>query len=100
MDRSEVLTLISKTFTTDTMGQKVAVETSKTVYCEIDSVTMSEFYEAGKAGLKAEFRATMNREEYSGEELCALNTVRYGIYRTYMTKNGKIELYLERKTGV
>lgn len=100
MDRSEVLTLISKTFTADAIGQMVPTETEVQVYCQLNSVTQQEWYEAGRAGLKAEYRATVNREEYGGQEMCKLNNVRYGIYRTYVTKGDKIELYLERKAGV
>lgn len=100
MDKSSVLKLISVTYTDDTIGQKVPTETTRNVFCSVESVTQSEWFNAGNAGLKAEYRAVMFAPEYKGEELCELNGVRYGIYRTYLTNNEEIELYLERKAGV
>lgn len=100
MDRSDVLTLIAVTYTTDSIGQRIPAESERTVFCQINSVTQSEYFEAGRAGLKAEYRATMNESEYQGEELCEYNNIRYGIYRTYRGRNDLIELYLERKAGL
>lgn len=100
MDRSEVLTLISKTYTTDAIGQKIPTETERDVFCNVSSVTRDEFYAAGKAGLNPEFRVTMYGSEYNGEEICELYGTRYAIYRTYIRRDDSIELYLEKKAGV
>lgn len=100
MDLSDKITLIKTTYTTDAIGQKVPAETSRDVFCQLQSVTQSEWFEAGRNGLKAEYRATMFAPEYEGEEIVSLNSVRYGVYRTYLGKNETIELYLERKAGV
>lgn len=100
MDRSEVIYLIGISYTTDTLGQKIPVEKSTMRYCQLSSVSQSEWFEAGRNGLKAEYRAVLDAEEYAGEEIAEINGVRYGIYRTYRTKSDTIELYLERKAGV
>lgn len=100
MDRSEVIKLISVSYTTDSIGQRIPVETATTRYCQLSSVSQSEWFEAGRNGLKAEYRAVMDAEEYNGEELAEVLGQRYGIYRTYRTKGDTIELYLERKAGV
>ena len=75
-------------------------EIYRDVFCNITSVSADEWLNAGKAGLRAEYRATMFLYDYQGEELAELDGVRYGIYRTYAGTNETIELYLERKAGV
>lgn len=100
MDRSRVLTLIGVTYEADSIGQQVPVETQRDVYCNVTSVSASEFFDAGRAGLKPEYRATLFVHDYGGEEIVELDGVRYGVYRAYLGRNETIELYLERKAGV
>lgn len=100
MDRSTDLILIKIDYTVDSIGQQVPIETKRNVFCSIESISRAEWFEAGNAGLKPQYMAVMFAPEYEGEELCELNGARYGIYRTYATKNEEIELYLERKAGV
>lgn len=100
MDRSRVLTLIRVTYTDDSIGQQVPQETRRDVFCNVSSVSASEFFDAGRAGLKPEYRVTMFAHDYEGEEIVELDGARYGVYRTYLGKNETIELYLERKAGV
>lgn len=100
MDRSEVIKLISVSYTTDSLGQRIPTESATTRYCQLSSVSQTEWFEAGRNGLKAEYRAVLNAEEYSGELVAEINGVRYGVYRTYRTRSDTIELYLERKAGV
>lgn len=100
MDKSRVLTLIGVTYAADSIGQLIPQETRRDVFCDLSSVSASEWFEAGRAGLNAEHRATMFVHDYAGEELAELDGVRYGIYRTYLGRNETIELYLERKAGV
>lgn len=84
----------------DAIGQLVACETSRTVYCQSSDVSRSEWLAAGQAGLAADLRLTVNAHSYNGEEICEYRGQRYGIYRTYLTDRQQIELYLERKAGV
>lgn len=100
MDRSEVIKLISVSYTTDALGQRIPTESATTRYCQLSSVSQAEWFEAGRNGLKAEYRAVMDANEYGGEEIAEINGVRYGVYRTYRTRSDTIELYLERKAGV
>lgn len=100
MDKSRVLTLIGVTYTPDALGQLVPQETRREVFCNLSSVSASEWFEAGRAGLNAEHRAVMFAYDYAGEAIAELDGVRYGIYRTYLGRNETIELYLERKAGV
>ncbi|WP_167849942.1 hypothetical protein [Galactobacillus timonensis] len=38
-------------------------------------------------------------DDYNGEPYAVINGERYHIYRTFETKSGGIELYLERRAG-
>lgn len=100
MDKSRVLILIAVAYTPDALGQLVPQETRREVFCSLSSVSASEWFEAGRAGLNAEHRAVMFAYDYGGEAIAELDGVRYGIYRTYLGKNETVELYLERKAGV
>lgn len=100
MDRSRVLTLIGVTYTTDSIGQRVPQEDPRNVFCDVKSISASEWFEGGRVGLNPERRAILFSNDYAGEEICELDGVRYSIYRTYIGRNETIELYLERKTGV
>ena len=100
MDKSRVLTLIGVSYQPDSIGQLVPQETRRNVFCNISSVSASEWFEAERSGLKPEYRATMFAPDYNGEELAELDGKRYGVYRTYQKRTDEIELYLERKAGV
>lgn len=100
MDRSNPIKLISKSYTTDSIGQKVAIETSRTVFCALRSVSRQEWKDAGEMGFKPSLQATMFSYDYEGEEIAEVNGERYGIYRTYFSTTDTIELYLEQKAGV
>lgn len=100
MDRSSELYLIKKTFEQDALLQPVPVETKRMVYCNVRSVSQSEFFSAGAAGLKASKQVTMFGPEYEGEEEVELDGIRYAVYRTYQRRNESLELYLQRKVGI
>ena len=99
MDRSAVLTLISETNTQDAYGVWRESTSSRTVYCQVGSISRAEFYEAGRNGLNPELRLTMFGPDYEGERICELDGIQYAIYRTYRAKNDQIELYVIRKGG-
>jgi len=99
MDRSSVCTLISETFAADTIGQMVATEKTKDVFCNVASVSQSEWFQGGQAGLKPEYKITMFAPDYDGQRIVKLNDVKYGVYRTYLRDDELLELYLERMVG-
>lgn len=100
MDRSRVLILVSQKYEPDALGQQIATEIKRQVFCDVSSVSASEWFAAAQEGLKPEYRCTMFAPDYQGEEIVELDGKRYGVYRTYRGKNETIELYLERKAGV
>lgn len=99
MDRSDVITLITETKTQDANGVWKAATTSRTVFCQVDSVTRSEFFEAGRNGLNPEYRFRMFSGDYEGERTVEYKGLKYGVYRTYKARTDTIELYVERKGG-
>lgn len=99
MDKSSVIYLIAYERTQDELGRWQKEKTSRKVYCQVDSVTRSEFFDAGRNGLNPEFRFTMLRFDYHNEAELEYNGKTYAIYRTYERRNDYVELYVERKGG-
>ena len=99
MDRSEVLTLIGTTRTQDEYGIWRETPTARNVFCQVNSITRSEFFDAGRNGLNPEFMFSMFAGDYEGERTCEYRGQKYSIYRTYLGRNDVLELYAERKGG-
>lgn len=99
MDRSAVAYLIAETFVKDRYGVLQPTETKRKIYCNVSSVSMSEWFEGGRNGLNPELRLTMFSGDYDGEKLIEYNGTEYSIYRTYLARNDSIELYVERRGG-
>ena len=96
---TDVITLVTQTITTDKYGNEVAKETEKTVFCEVDSISQTEFYAAANTELNPEYKFTIFFGDYEGEEVVVFNGARYSVYRTYRSGDN-LELYAERKIGV
>ena len=95
---TDVLALITQTITTDVYGNEVATESESTVYCEVASITRTEFYAAANTELNPEYRFTVFFGDYSGQTVLKYHDERYAIYRTYRSGD-YMELYAERKVG-
>ena len=100
MDRSGVLTLISETQEQDSYGVWRNTQTARNVFCQVNSVSRSEFFEGGRNGLKPELVFTMFRFDYENERVCQFDGVTYSIYRTYIRRDDNIELYAEKRGGI
>ena len=122
MNRNDVCILLKDSYTTDTMGQRIPTTEARQVYCEISSVTGTEWFSGSQNGLRPELRVTLFRYEYHGEETVNIGGcidgqevtggTNYTVYRTYFrrperTPSGlisgpetdELELYLEKRTG-
>ena len=99
MDRSDIVNLYSDSIQYDDCGVAKKTRTAKQVYCNVGSVTRSEFFEAGRQGLNPEYRITMFFGDYNGETVVGYNGKMYSVYRTYQAKTDIIELYVERQGG-
>lgn len=91
--------LVAEAFTTDDYGNQIAAETKTEVFCEVISISKSEFYQAGEAGHKPAFRFDMFVGDYAEQNIIEYDGKRYYIYRTY-TRDDTVELYAEEKVGI
>lgn len=110
MDRSSIIYLIAEEYTEGPLGQKIPAEVPRPVYCDIDSINGSEWFQANQQGMNPAHRLRMFRYDYEDEKIVNIGGTledgrltggkRYGVYRTYEGRNDEIELYLEYKAGV
>lgn len=96
-----LIKLINETYQTDSIGQRIPVETSRNVWSHLSSISRAEFSAAGRNGLNPQIMAVTHYSNYNGEKIAEVDGKRYGIYRTYRDSTGdSIEIYMESKTGV
>lgn len=95
---ADVIKLIKQTITHDVYGREIVTESTSTVFCEVNSVSQSEFCAAADTELNPEYRFTIFFGDYDGETLVEFNNRRYSIYRTFRSGDD-LELYAERKIG-
>lgn len=100
MDRSDVLTLVGVTLAQDDFGVWRETETEREVYCSVESVTRAEYFEGGKNGLVPELVFKVFFGDYNDEKTVIYKGRAYGVYRTFLGKDDRMELYAERKGGV
>ena len=95
-----ILILLNNSKYQDEYGVWQLDSTPRTVFCQVHSVTQTEFFEGGRNGLNPAYRFTIFHGDYEGEELCEFEGKNYSIYRTYIVPGTDyIELYAERKGG-
>lgn len=99
MDKSDVIMLLNINLVADEYGVERKQTTSREVYCQVDSVTRSEFFEGGRNGLNPEYRFRVFEGDYQGESELVYCGKTYSVYRTYCGRNDVLELYVERKGG-
>ena len=100
MVRDVAVKLISETFTFDDIGNQLATESENSVFATIESISQSEFFSAGQSGFKPDYKVVIWGFEHTNEGIVELDSVRYSVYRTFLRKDEKIELYLSKKVGV
>ena len=101
MDRSDVISLVNLEHVQDDNGVWTASEVETEVYCDVRSITQTEWFNAGRNGIEhPSFCFVLNRNEYAGQEVVKYNGQYYGVYRTYAAKNENLELYCEAKGGL
>ena len=81
MNRAEKIKLLTIEYTQDDLGEWTETRTETEVFARIESVTMSEFYQAGMQGFKPEYRMTIWMTEYKNEELIEYGGLIYVVYR-------------------
>lgn len=89
----------------DRYGNPQTSRTEREVFCQVHSVTRSEFYAAANAGLEPRFVIQLaDFAEYDGESIVEYEGELYSVIRTYIrqgtTPTNAIELVLGQKLGV
>ena len=96
MMRADVIDLITETASAHGVHQAVT-ETARTVYCTVQSVSRSEFYNALNAGVQPEYVFVLAlAEDYQDERIVRYKGLKYRVVRTYMTEDDGIEITCER----
>lgn len=83
--------LLTKTESVDLQGNLTYTTTPRTVFCKVQSIKASEFYQAASTNLKPELTIVIRNSEYSSEESLIFNDITYRILRTFI-KGENIEL--------
>ena len=99
MDRSEVITLVNETQVKNDFGVYEPVSETRDVFCQVRSITRSEFFDAGRNGLNPEFEFDVFFGDYEGERTVIYKDQRYAVYRTYQARTDVLELYVQREGG-
>lgn len=98
--KSVKINLIKSVVAQNEIGVSVKKDVKKAVFADVSSSGQNEFFKAAQGGLKPVMQASVWDFEYSGEEECEIDGVRYSIYRTFnRSESGKTDLYLERRYG-
>jgi len=99
MDRSEVITLVKETQVRNDFGVYEPVTETRDVFCQVRSITRSEFFDAGRNGLNPEFEFDVFSGDYEGERTVVFRGQKYAVYRTYQGRTDVLELYVQREGG-
>ena len=94
--------LVRQTYKQDNLGQYVPdKETKDEIFVSEESITRTEFFSAGRNGMKPEAMLKTASVNYSGQSEVEYEGTRYSIYRTHkIPETDEIELYLQKKAGV
>lgn len=96
----DVLTLLAVTSAQNEYGVMEETTTGRQIFCQVESVTRSEFFGGGRNGLNPQFKFLVFTGDYEGEPMCEFHGLTYTIYRTYhVPGTDQTELYVERRGG-
>ncbi len=103
---SDELYLVTETRKQNALKQFETTRSEVKVWCDMTSVSGKETSQAGQNGHKAEAKASIHVEDYSGQKIVRypgglplVPAGYYDVYRIYL-KGDIIELYLTEKEGI
>ena len=99
MNIAEQIYLQTIAYSVDSIGQRTETVSETAVLAKVESVGMTEFFEAGQQGLKPDLKFTVWLTEYEGQENLRYGSNVYSVYRTYRRKDGRVELYTQKRVG-
>lgn len=98
---NEVLTLVKDTVTVDAYGDTQKIHKERKVFCDVKSISQSEFYQSHTAGLKPEIKFILpDVLEYDNEKIVKYKRFQgeereYKVVRTYQNGN-ELEIVCSR----
>lgn len=101
----DVVRLLSFTFTEDAYGNQIETPAQRQVFCQVRSVSRSEFYQAAQTDLHPEYVFILsNYRDYLGEQELLYTdwtgrTRRMNILRTYRTDRDELEIVAGEQIG-
>jgi hypothetical protein len=94
----KIITLCGISYSKDEIGQEAETTLSRDIYANEFNVSASEFYAAGREGLKPAKEFQVRAADYADEKIVISEGVEYRVVRT--TGQGEfIRLILEVKVG-
>lgn len=98
MTRDTVLFLITPVMSADEYGiPQEATPQRRKVFARVESVSRSEFFDAGRNGLSPEFVFKMFAYDYDGQKVVEYNGKTYSVYRTFLGHSDTLELYVQEE---
>lgn len=82
---NDIVTLITRICKNADVYEEKQEQARIDVFAKVNSVSQSEFYAAGQAGIKPELKVTIWKHEYEGQVEFEYQGKGYSIYRTYET---------------
>lgn len=99
MNTAKKITLVSKSYTYDDIGQAVETEAYTYPFAWVRSASARE-EEQAEDGLRREYVFDVRLTNYNGENELEYNGIRYTVYRTFLNADkGVMELYTQRRVG-
>lgn len=93
------INLIAQKVVLNEYNTPTTVNTSREVFAAVDSISRNEFFSAGQAGLRPDYKFTMQAIDYENEKVLQYNGADYSIYRVYRASIDSIELYAQERTN-
>ena len=85
--------LIAQTFVVNSVGDSIATETSRTVFCEFQSIGLKRKVDAAATGLNVEFKLILKDiEEYKDEQIVVYANKRYNVKNVFIRDDQLVEL--------
>lgn len=102
----DVIKLVKRTYTRDAEGNQIAAEDERQVFCQVESVTRSEFYQAAQAEMHPEYMFILSHfKDYEGEKFIKYTDWTGQEHLLYVTRvyrvpgADRLELTAEERTG-
>ena len=93
------VTLVKEVYGFDKYRNSIATEEETTILCRKESVTRTEFYEAGRNDSNPSIVIVIHPYEYENQPEVIFEGTRYRVIRTYQMDFEEMELVCEVKTG-